>query len=165
MHYLKSSAAMIATLCILLFSVCGCTNNPNPSSEENSQTGVLSSDTMGTDGISETAGTEEITGSGDIGGTEATGENQGTSNNKTNSSGTVTTEQPPIAVKNFGGREFRYGCSWAPWWSSDTEGIAARTAFEQQYNCKLKYVPLTSDDDYTTLMTSIMAGNLFQFNR
>ena len=120
---------------------------------------MLSSDTMGTDGISETAGTEEITGSGDIGGTEATGENQGTSNNKTNSSGTVTTEQPPIAVKNFGGREFRYGCSWAPWWSSDTEGIAARTAFEQQYNCKLKYVPLTSDDDYTTLMTSIMAGN------
>lgn len=140
MRYVKPGVMVAAALCILLLSLCGCAADPTPSPDESSRPETSSS--TGTGG----------------GGSTATGD-EGQSDTGSTASGTVPTAPTPVEQKDFGGREFRYGCSWAPWWSADPEGVEVRETFEKQYNCKLTYVPLTSDDDYSTLMTSIMSGN------
>lgn len=158
-------------LCTLLMAVACCSCHPGTTGSS-SLNGAESTNNSSIENGSE-AGTEE---SNAVDSTDASGDNiasesgnitgssqSGTTTSKASSSSGKTSSSAASRIvednRNLGGRVIKYGCSWSPWWESDPEGIAAKAAFEKKHNCTVKYVSMTSNEDYNTLLSSIMAGN------
>lgn len=159
--YRLFSAVAASVLCLTLAAGCGRNTPAGESSQAaaGESTGSLTAQSLETGASIQTSSQpEESEGSKSASRTSGAAVTTTTSR-RTEQSAVPTTSKP--AVKNLGGRVFKYGAGWSE--PKEGSGTSADNYWETKryventYNCKIQHVTVVNDD-VNALKSSILAG-------